>query len=338
LSGRLSPWAASGSLLVVAWLISLSIGPIRIPVRAIVEILSRPASADWPAAYATILLDLRLPGAALMALTGLALGASGAAYQALFRNPLADPYLLGVAAGAGLGAVTAMAAGWDRSFLGMAAIPLAAFMAASGTVSLVYMLARVGRSTPVTTLILAGVAVNAFMVSLTTLIMLLSAEELRRAVVWMLGGFAIGGWAPVLAALPYLAVSLPPLALLGRPLNILQFGDDQARQLGLDIERLKLVVVIASSLLAATAVAFSGVIGFVGLVVPHLVRLLWGPDYRRLVPLAALTGAAFLLLADVAARVVLAPRQLPVGIITALLGAPFFLWLLRRARRELGFW
>jgi iron complex transport system permease protein len=186
-------------------------------------------------------------------------------------------------------------------------------------------------------LILAGVAVGTFTSALTSLIMLLSAQELRRAIVWLLGGFALGGWGPVVVALPYLAVGLGVLAFLGRPLNVLQFGDEQAQQLGLNVERLKLVIVVAASLVAATAVSFSGIIGFVGLVVPHLARLLWGLDYRRLVPLATVIGGAVLLAADLIARTVLAPRELPVGIVTAVFGAPFFLWLLRRAK-EARFW
>ncbi|MEE9512567.1 MAG: iron ABC transporter permease, partial [Anaerolineales bacterium] len=294
--------------------------------------------ADWSRTFATIVYQIRLPNTALMVLTGMALGGSGAAYQGLFRNPLADPYIIGVASGAGLGAVLAMAAHWPSSLLGMAAVPIAAFIAALITVSIVYAIARVGRSTPVTTLILAGVAVSSFATAMTSLIMLLSVDELHRAVNWMVGGFALGGWEPVLASLPYLLIGLTVLALLGRHLNVLQFGDEQARQMGLDVERSKLVIVVAASLVAATAVAFSGIIAFVGLIVPHVARLLWGPDYRRTLPLAILIGGSFLLAADVVARVILAPRELPVGVITAVVGAPFFLWLLSRVKGKVRVW
>jgi iron complex transport system permease protein len=160
---------------------------------------------------------------------------------------------------------------------------------------------------------------------------------LRRAISWLLGGFSLGGWQPVLASLPYLLVGIGTLVALRRPINVLQFGDEEALQLGLDVERFKLFIVAAASLVAATAVAFTGIIAFVGLIVPHLVRILWGHDYRRLIPLAALGGGAVLLAADIAARTVLAPRDLPVGIITSVIGAPFFLWLLRRAKNEV-FW
>src|SRR3990170_139323 len=342
-SPGLTPWILTVGSLILAALLSAAVGSVAIPARDVIRILLSQLpglniSADWPETFSTILLEIRLPGMALTALTGMALGASGAAYQGMFRNPLADPYILGVAAGAGLGAVMAISFGWTTTALGLSIIPLVAFIGGLAAVALVYTLARVGGTTQTTTLILAGVAVNSFVVALTSLVMLLSSEELRRALLWLLGGFSMGGWPPVKASLPYLVVGISLLSALGRPLNVLQFGDDQARQLGLNVDRFKLVMVAASSLVAATAVAFAGIIGFVGLVVPHVVRLLWGPDHRRLIPLSAITGGAFLLCADVIARTVIAPRTLPVGIVTAMVGAPFFLWLLRRAQRELRVW
>jgi len=323
-------------------ILSTAVGPVAIPPNVIFKIiLARlPFAAievDWPNTFNTILYQIRLPHTALMALTGMALGASGAAYQGLFRNPLADPYIIGVASGAGLAAVLTMSLRWPSTTLGLLTIPAAAFAGALITVGIVYMLARVGRTTPITTLILAGVAVSTFTSALTSLIMLLSTDELYRAIAWLLGGSALGGWPSVLAALPYLLVGLAVLLFLGRPLNVLQFGDEQALQLGLNVEQYKLVIVAASSLVAATAVSFSGIIGFIGLVVPHLVRLLWGPDYRRLIPLATIVGGVVLLASDIVARTVLAPRELPVGIVTAVIGAPFFLWLLRRAK-QVRFW
>lgn len=340
---RWLPWAAAvGGLLLMAGL-NVAVGPVAIPLREIALLIASKISAGSVAAgisriNAIILYDIRFPNMALIALTGMALAGSGAAFQGLFRNPLADPYIIGVASGAGLGAVIAMAARWPADVSGMAVVPAAAFIGAVLTVLLVYGIARVGRSTPVTTLILAGVAVSSFATAMTSLIMLLSTDELHRAVSWMVGGFSLGGWAPVLASLPYLALGLVLLVLLGRPLNVLQFGDDQARQMGLNVERLKLVLVVGASMVAATAVSFSGIIAFVGLVVPHIVRLLWGPDYRRLIPLAILMGGSFLLGADVIARVILAPRELPVGLVTAAVGAPFFLYLLHRAKAAIGFW
>ncbi|MGA9532829.1 MAG: iron ABC transporter permease [Anaerolineales bacterium] len=340
--GRLSAWLWTGGALALMLVLSAAVGSVTLPPLAVVQMVLEKAfgvdmAGAWPATFQTILFDIRLPHTVLMALAGMALGGSGAAYQGLFRNPLADPYIIGVASGAGLGAVLAMTVGWPRTLLGMAAIPVAAFVGAVLTVGLVYSIARVGRSAPVTTLLLAGVAVGTFASALTSLLMLLSTNELYRAISWLLGGFSLGGWQPVLVSLPYLAIGLGTLTLLGRPLNVLQFGDEEAVQLGLDAEKFKLVIVIAASLVAATAVAFSGIIAFVGLVVPHLVRILWGVDYRRLIPLATIGGGAVLLAADIVSRTILAPRALPVGIVTSVVGAPFFLWLLRRAKREV-FW
>lgn len=163
--------------------------------------------------------------------------------------------------------------------------------------------------------------------------MLQSVGEVRRAISWLLGGSTISGWAPVIASLPYIAISLGILVTAGYALNVLQFGDEQAQQLGLPVERIKLLIILAASLATATAVSFTGVIGFIGLIVPHMVRILWGPDYRKLIPLSILAGATTLLIADLLARTLLAPQEIPVGVITALAGAPFFLWILRRFQR-----
>ncbi len=342
-AGSLAPWLWTGGALIVFIILSAGIGPVAIPPNTVVRmLLSRipflDLSVNWRASFETILFEIRLPHTVLMALIGMALAGSGAAYQGLFRNPLADPYIIGVASGAGLAAVLAMAVSWPVSLLGIITVPLAAFIGALVTVALVYSLARVGRSTPITSLILAGVAVSAFMSALTSLIMLLATHELHRAIGWLFGGFGLGGWEPVIASLPYLAVGLGMLMLLARPLNVLQFGDVQAKQLGLNVERFKLVIILSASLVAATAVSFAGIIGFVGLIVPHLVRLIWGPDYRRLIPLATIGGGAFLLATDILARIAMAPRQLPVGVVTAIIGAPFFLWLLRRTKKNVSYW
>ncbi len=284
-----------------------------------------------------ILWDIRLPRTVLIALTGMALGGSGAAYQGLFRNPLADPFLIGVASGAGLGAVIAMNIQWPYTFWGLLAIPLAAFLAGLATVFIVYSLARVGKTVPTTNLILAGVAFSSFATSLTSFLMLRSTGELRRAIGWLLGGASQSGWTAVLALLPYLVIGLGVLAFSGYALNLLQFGDEQAQQLGLNVTRAKTILLIAASLSTAAAVAFSGIIGFIGLIVPHVMRLQFGPDYRQLVRLSIIGGASALIVSDVIARILLAPQEIPVGIITALVGAPFFLWVLRTAKNQ-GFW
>jgi iron complex transport system permease protein len=332
------PFVLFLALLVLALLLSVAVGAIVIPPGVLAQmILARLGlnlSADWPETFGVIVFRIRLPHTALTALTGAALAGSGAAYQGLFRNPLADPYLIGVAAGAGLGAVAAMTLSWPTTLAGLFTVPAAAFVGALLTVAAVYGLAQRGGAILNTQLILAGVAVSSFASALTSFLMLRSQGELRRALVWLLGGFTSSGWEPVLAALPYIAGGLTILTFSGHALNVLQFGEEQARQLGLPVQRARLLIVLAASLATAAAVAFSGLIGFIGLIAPHLVRILCGPDYRRLVPLAALGGASALLLADLLARVLLAPQELPVGIITALAGAPFFLWVLRRSRYD----
>ena len=327
------PFFSSITILALALLLSLAIGSVFLPPNELMAALAGRGSqlAD------SILWKIRLPRTALIALTGMALGGSGAAYQGLFRNPLADPYLIGVASGAGLGAVIAMSIQWPYTFWGLMAIPVAAFAGALLTVAVVYFLARVGQTTPITNLILAGVAVSSFATSLMSFLMLRSDGELRRAMSWLLGGSIQLGWTSTLAILPYLVIGLGILTLSGYALNLLQFGDDQAQQLGLNVTRAKTIILITSSLSTAAAVSFAGIIGFVGLIVPHVMRIWWGVDYRRLIPLSIIGGASVLLFSDVIARVVLAPQEIPVGIVTALAGAPFFLWVLRRSKTQ-GLW
>lgn len=326
----------------IALVLSVASGPVFIPPLTLGRILAAALpgvhlAVDWPETYYTIIHKIRLPHTVMIALSGAALSGSGAAYQGLFRNPLADPYLIGVASGAGLGAVMAMSLNWPTNLLGLYTIPAAAFVGAALTIAIVYSIARVGKSLPTTTLILAGVAVSSFATSLTSYLMLSSTSELRRAIGWLLGGGVMSGWSPVLAVLPYIALGLGILVLSGHALNVMQFGEEQAQQLGLRAERVKALLLLAASLATAAAVAFSGIIGFIGLIVPHLVRMSWGADYRRIIPLSILGGSSALLLADLLARLVLAPQILPVGIVTALAGAPFFLWVLRRSKNQ-AFW
>jgi iron complex transport system permease protein len=340
MSHRLLPLVWTLAFLLFAVMLSIAVGSVFIPPADLWRLLSAHGGGALPeplATYALIIVSIRLPRTVMVALTGAALGASGAAYQGLFRNPLADPYLIGVASGAGLGAVIAMSIHWPYSFWGLMAIPMAAFLAGLLTVFIVYSLARVGRTVPTTNLILAGVAFGSFATALTSFLMLRSTGEIRRALGWLLGGASQAGWMPVLGILPYLIIGLSILLLSGHALNLLQFGDEQAHQLGLPVTRAKTIILVAASLATAAAVAFAGIIGFVGLIVPHVMRMWFGGDYRRLLPLSMVAGAAFLLVADVLARVILAPQEIPLGIITALAGAPFFLWVLRRSKNQ-GYW
>jgi len=339
---RRHPYLSNAIMLVLALVLSIALGAVFIPPLTISRIIldafpGVDLQAGWSAAYATIVTMVRIPHTILVALTGAALACSGAAYQGLFRNPLADPYLIGVASGAGLGAVIAMSLRWPENTLGFYLIPAAAFLGALLTVIVVYNLARVNSIVPLTTLILAGVAVGSFAAALTSFLMLRSDRQIYRAIAFLNGGSPMAGWDPVIAAFPYMLIGMGLLSLTGHALNVLQFGEDEARQMGLNVDRAKVFIIITASLTTAVAVAFSGIIGFIGLVVPHIVRIVWTADYRRLIPISILMGATALLLADILARILLAPSTLPVGIVTALAGAPFFLWILRRAKREV-FW
>jgi len=318
-------------LLVLAFVLSIALGAVTIPPGNALQILlgkltRAEFSGSWPEYFETILWEIRLPHTILVALTGAALAGSGAAFQGLFRNPLADPYLIGVASGAGLGAIAVMSLPQVGRYL----VPVGAFLGALGTIYAVYALAKVGRIVPLTTLILAGVAIGSFASAITSFLMLVSMS-------FLLGGSTVSGWEPLKIAFPYLLSGMTLLILSGHSLNVLQFGEEQAQQLGLAVEKIKILIIVAASLTTAAAVSFSGVIGFIGLVVPHVIRMVWGGDYKKLIPLSILGGGFTLLVSDLAARIVMAPRTLPVGIVTALIGAPFFLWILRRAKREV-FW
>jgi len=330
---HMRPYIFSFLFLLFALFISLTVGSVFLPLQDIFAVIKGSGST----LATNIVWNIRLPRTVLVALTGMALGGSGAAYQGLFRNPLADPFLIGISSGAGLGAVLAMSIDWTYSYWGLLAIPLAAFIAALLTVAVVYFLARVGQTTPITNLILAGVAVSAFATSLMSFLMLRSDGELRRAMSWLMGGSTQLGWEFILIILPYLLIGLGVLILSGHTLNLLQFGDEQAQQLGLNVSRAKRTILIMASMTTAAAVAFAGIIGFLGLIVPHVVRLWFGSDYRKLLPLSIISGATGLLFSDVIARILLAPQEIPVGIITSLAGAPFFLWVLRRSKTQ-GLW
>lgn len=322
-------------VLIVAFVAGLLVGPVHIAagdaIRWLLPFGERPAGLTEQ--QATILADLRLPRVIVAGLVGAALSASGAAYQAVFRNPLADPYLLGAAAGAGLGATLAVAFGPSSAFA--FAVPLAAFVGALGGVGLAYGLGRSGlggRST--TSLILGGVAVASFLTAVQTLIQQQRSDTLRQVYSWILGRLGTVGWDDARVALPSVAIAVTILWLVRRLLDVIEVGELEAESLGLNVGRLRLVVVVAASLATAAAVSVAGLIGFVGLIVPHTVRLLAGSSYRQVMPLSVLFGASFLILVDLIARTAIAPAEIPIGVLTAFLGAPFFVVALRRGGRR----
>jgi iron complex transport system permease protein len=320
-----------------AILLSVSQGSADIPFTTVVRILASKVlglgSVTWPDTKGEIVWQIRLPRVLLAGLVGATLAFSGAAYQGILRNPLADPYLIGVAAGAGLGATIVLVSPVPYAFGTLSLVPPAAFVGAVLAVSISYGMARSGGVVPNVTLILAGVAVSAAASSVTYFLIMANHERAMSVNAWLLGGFNTATWQKVGVVLPYSMVGGAAVLASTRLLNVLQLDEEEAQQLGVPVERVKLAIIVAASLATAAAVSVSGLIGFVGLIVPHTVRLVWGFDYRRLVPLSMAVGAVFLILADLGARSVPWSREVPVGVITALCGAPFFLWLLRRHRR-----
>jgi iron complex transport system permease protein len=322
--------------LLLAVVLATSIGTVRIAPLETASIILRHLHLPAGRAAATddiIVWDVRLPRVLTAGLVGAALSLSGASYQAVFRNPLADPYLIGVAAGASLGATVAIVSPLPLDFYNFGYVALFAFVGAMAAVAITYELARVGRTVPVTTHILAGVAVSAAASAGSSMLFMLNEQRAFVAFTWLYGDFTTSSWHKLALVSPYVAAAMIFLLLSARSLNALQAGDDEARTLGIRVERLKAMVIIAASLATAVCVAISGLIGFVGLVVPHACRMLFGPDHRALMPASMFGGAIFLIAADLGARTLLSPQEIPVGILTAVTGAPFFLFLLRRQRR-----
>jgi len=317
--------------------LSVAFGSVKIPFLTIWRILLSglplvDITPDWPGPLGTIVLDIRLPRVILAGLVGAALATAGATYQGLFRNPLADPYLIGVAQGASLGAVIGFLLPPAWHSMGFGIIPLLAFSGALLSTAVVYSLARVGKTLPVTTLILAGVALGALLGSIVSYLVISSGEKMHGIIFWLMGSFSLSQWSEVRVVLPYVVVGTVVILLYARLLNVMQLDEEQAKQLGISVERLKVVLLVAATLITAASVSFVGTIGFVGIIIPHAVRLVWGADHRFLLPLSFLTGAIFLILADLIARTLLGPTEIPIGVITAICGAPFFLYLLRRRK------
>ena len=330
------------ALLVVVIVLAATVGSVQIPFFTTCRVLLSQLplvniAPTWPSTTETIILEIRLPRVILAGLVGAALATAGATYQGLFRNPLADPYLIGVAQGAALGAVVGFLLPFDWHGMGFGIIPLLAFTGALFSVAVVYSLARVGKTLPVTTLILAGVALGALWGSIVSYLIISSGEKMHGIIFWLMGSFSLSEWSEVKLVLPYVVVGAVVILLYSRSLNVMQLDEEQAQQLGINVEKVKLILLVAATLITAAAVCFVGTIGFVGIIIPHAVRLIWGPDHRFLLPLSVLSGAVFLILADLVARTALAPTEVPVGVITAICGAPFFLYLLRRKKRAVFF-
>ena len=337
-------WFVAGvAAVVVAAVAGLAVGPIALnPLGVAKELLNLLPGVDLHTGLsereAAIVTQLRLPRVVLGLLVGAMLALAGGCFQGVFRNPLADPYLLGVAAGAGLGATAAVAVGATSSIegggSGSGLVPAFAFVGAVVAVAATYSLgASGGRVRTPATLILAGVAVSAFLAALQTYILQRNVETIREVYSWLLGRLSTNGWREVILLLPYAVVAAVVVLAHRRELDVLSVGDDEASSLGLHPQRSRYLLIAAASLGTAAAVAVSGLIGFVGIIVPHTIRLIAGSSYRVILPLSMLFGAAFLSLADLAARTVLIPSEIPIGVVTAFFGAPFFVLVLRTAKR-----
>ncbi|MGE0542891.1 MAG: FecCD family ABC transporter permease [Dehalococcoidia bacterium] len=328
-------------LLAVAMLLNAGIGAVRIAPPQVIAILLDHAGIGIDVSVTpqqdAVLWNIRLPRILLAALVGGALALAGAVLQGVFRNPLADPSLIGVSSGAAVGAVAAIVAGF--TLFGLASLPVAAFTGGMLAMLAVYAFARQDGRTEVVTLILTGIAINAIAGAATGIFFFLADDtQLRTIVFWTLGSLGGATWRSVWAVLPFIGAGMLVLPFWGRQLNLLVLGEREARHLGVNTESMRFLLVALAALIAGASVAVAGVIGFVGLVVPHIIRLIAGPDHRLLLPASTLAGAVLLLLADLAARTLVLPRELPLGVVTALAGGPFFLWLLHRTRREHGGW
>lgn len=327
-----APLLAGG--LGVAMVLSLGVGGVALSPDRVVRALFAAADPAVRPADVAIVWDLRLARVLLAALVGAGLAGAGAAFQGLFRNPLADPFVIGASGGAALGATLAVVAGGDRTGGMAVSVSLAAFGGALLAVLVVYAIAASSGNDSVIALLLAGAALSTMLSAVVSLLMLLNDRHLAEIFAWLLGGFSGRSWGHLTLSAPLLLLGVGALWLLHRPLDALSAGEETARSLGLPLAQARATIVAAASLTTAAAVAVSGIVGFVGLIAPHIARLLCGSGHARLIPASALIGALLLLLADSGARSAFAPMELPVGIITAILGGPFFLWLLHRRGRR----
>ena len=332
------PWKRICLFLIIGFIfviISLGIGSVKIHPLDVVGILISKiffltVSWEWSNTTEIILWEVRLPRVLLALLVGASLAVAGSIYQGLFRNPLADPYLIGAAAGAVLGATIAMLILSLSSVVAFLSVSFFAFIGSLTTVLSAYLIARSSGGVQTYTLILSGIALGSFAAAIATLIMIRSDPDLRPILSWTLGSFASARWIHVVIVGIVFGCVLPFTLIYSRILNLFQLDEEHAKQLGVNVERSKILMIVVATLVTATAVSFTGLIGFVGLIAPHTVRLLWGPDYRVLIPMATIIGGVFLVLADLAARTLFLPNDLPVGILTALCGVPFFLYLIRQ--------
>lgn len=321
------------TVLILVFIISISIGSTYIPFNKVLNILLFNESGME--SFELIIKRIRLPRIILSFMVGSGLAVAGVIFQGVIRNPMVDPYIVGISAGAGTGVTIAVITGVNWNFLGLHTLPLMAFMGAIVTVFVVYRLAITNNKLPVMTFLLAGVAMGFVLNAIQSFLMVIDADNVHKIVYWLMGSVASGGWQDIKMILPYYLVGLVPILFYLKDLNIILLGEESAQYLGVEVERIKKILIVSATLVTASVVAVSGSIGFIGLVVPHISRMLIGPDNRKLFPLAFFIGGIFLLISDNIARSLLSPLEIPVGIITALAGGPYFIYLLRKKKNEI---
>lgn len=283
-----------------------------------------------------IISDLRLPRILVALFTGGALAVVGCAFQGVFKNPMADPFVLGISSGAALGATIGLVLNFRKYIFGFTGVSIFAFMGAIITVVIVLRIASIGRKLPATTLLLAGISINYLFSAIMSLMMLLNRSKLESVYLWTLGSFSTSNWKEVTLIIPVVIICSIILMIFSKDLNIMLLGDETAKSLGIDVNKTKKIILVISSLMIAIVVSISGIIGFVGLIIPHIVRIIIGPNHKKLIPLAMVVGATFMIICDTVARVIISPAELSVGIITSIFGVPFFLSLLYKQKKGLS--
>ncbi|GEB34683.1 MULTISPECIES: FecCD family ABC transporter permease [Brevibacillus] len=334
-------WGGASSLILLASaVVSISMGAASLPLSQVWLILLHqlPGMSDlvavtWPDSSEQIVMKVRFPRVILAILVGACLSLAGAGFQGVLRNPLADPFTMGVASGAAVGAAFLILFGLQFAFLGEWSTPVVAFLTGLCSLWIVLSLAKTQGKLQTETLILSGVVIQAFLGSLVSFMVSLSNQTVNEIVFWLMGSLSFRGWAFTYVLIPYVLIGVIVLVGYARSLNLFALGERQAAHLGVNVDKTKLIILLVSTLLTAAAVSISGIIGFVGLVVPHLVRMLVGPDHRILLPMSAIGGGIYVLWADTLARMLLVPTEIPLGVVTAFLGAPFFAYLLKQNKR-----
>lgn len=318
-------------LLTIIILVSLAIGSVYIPPGEAIEVILNQSNND---VYVTIITQIRLPRVLLSLIVGSALAVAGVVFQGIIRNPMVDPYIVGISSGAGTGVTLAIILNINWRIMGISSLPLMAFLGAIITVFIVYNLARTAKKLPVMNFLLAGVAMGFLLNAVMSFIMVMGTNSLHKVVYWLMGSLSTANWQDVMMVLPYYFLSMLPIVFYIKDLNIILLGDDNAFSLGVDVEKIKIILITSATLMTAVVVSVSGIIGFIGLIIPHISRIIIGPDHRKLIPFSAMIGGSFLLFSDNLARALMPPLEIPVGIITAVFGAPYFIYLLKKKKNE----